>query len=257
MKKRIFFLTGTVLLLILAVAGLTFVPGKAEPRLTLRLSSEKTNYKLGEPITFNFELTNGSGKQVELLDGFDIASSSISLEVSLDGKPYARCGDSGWGTLDASLQSPLNLPPDQSLETSGSMLWKRSAKDTPEFFFTRSGSLSFRAKYVALLLSDGKRMEIPLESEPIQITLESPSGEDLEVWNKIKDDGNFALLIQKNRVDISDSKTEERAKFMQKVEDIIGTHPNSFYAESLHQSKAKFEAAEIARQEMIKKMQIQ
>jgi len=61
-----------------------------------------------------------------------------------------------------------------------------------------------------------------VDSEPIAITVEEPIGEDLEVWNRIKNDGKFAFFIQ--------------------VEDILQKYPRSIYAAPLRRSLEKFES---------------
>ena len=94
-----------------------------------------------------------------------------------------------------------------------------------------------------------------IESEPIKITIEEPADEDLEVWNKIKNNGDFAYFIQEGDIRIPVYKMEERAKFQQEVEQILIDYPNSFYATSLRQSLDKFKANEAKRQELLQKIQ--
>jgi hypothetical protein len=233
----------------------------AKPLLKFTLKSEKTNYKLGEPINFIFELKNESNSEIIVLDGFNVGESTFLLEVSSKVKGYTGCNDHGWGLID-SLNSETKLIPKQYITAKGNILWVLSAQEMPLFRFKESGKYIFRANYIfAIENGDAKTntelnmVNMTLESEPIEITLEEPEGEDLEVWNKIKDDGNFAYFIQKGDFLIPIYKTEEREKFKQKVEQILNEHPNSFYAESLKLSLAKFRTAEAQRQSFLKKVQ--
>jgi len=96
-----------------------------------------------------------------------------------------------------------------------------------------------------------------LESEPIRVIVNEPEGENLEVWNKIGDNENFAYFMQNNETLISNDKPEERAKFQAELNDVLQNYPNSFYAQSLRQSLDKFNANEAKRQELREKVKNQ
>ena len=89
----------------------------------------------------------------------------------------------------------------------------------------------------------------------MKITITEPNGENLDVWNKIKDNGDIGYFLQEGDLIRGRYYTaEERAKFQQEVQQIISEHPNSFYAQSLRQSLDKFRASEAERQEYMKKL---
>jgi hypothetical protein len=93
-----------------------------------------------------------------------------------------------------------------------------------------------------------------VESEPIKIVINEPVGEDLEVWNKIKDNGNFAYFIQEDEIRIPSFKPDEREKFSKEFEQIINQYPNSLYTQSFRLSLDRFQAAEAKRQESMQKL---
>jgi len=229
--------------------------------LKLIVKSNKETYKLGEIVHLSFELKNISSKDAFIGEVFGVGGGSLTVHVSKDSKNFPEYSP-GWGIVDFSPQATL-IKPNKSIATSASVLWhlKPNALDGESnevinevgkkkllttYAFPEPGNYFVKAIF-----------RNNLESEPIQITIEKPQGEDLEVWNKIKDDGNFAYFIQINDFLIPSYKTEEREKFKQKVEKIINTYPNSFYAQSLRQSLEKFNANQAKRQEFLQKLEKQ
>lgn len=229
------------IIILLSIGTIAHTQKTPDTGLVLGLGSEKATYKLGEPISISIDLKNESDKKVRILDGFNLAESRFQLQVSSDGQEYRGSNDPGWGTVDT-INSWLDIEPGQNISINGNILWRMSATNQPEFIFREPSKLFFRVLYDFKI--DGTKDETRLISEPIAITIEEPRGEDLEVWNKIKDDGNFAYLIQRGEIRIPSHKKEERVKFKQKVEGIIKAHPNSSYAECLSQSLIKSNAAE-------------
>ncbi|HLA94867.1 MAG TPA: hypothetical protein VK612_04040 [Pyrinomonadaceae bacterium] len=245
----VFGFSGTAIFL--SIGSIAHMQKTPDTGLVLGLRSVKDTYKLGEPISISIDLKNESEKKVRILDGFNFAESKFQLQVSRDGQEYRGSNDPGWGTIDT-INSRVDIEPGQSVSINGNILWRMSAKNQPEFIFREPGNLFFRVLYDYKI--DGTKDEMRLVSDPIEITIVEPQGEDLEVWNKIKDDGNFAYLIQRDEILIPSYKKEERSKFKQKVEEIIRTHPSNSYAESLNQSLTKLNAAEEKRKAMIEKV---
>jgi len=81
-----------------------------------------------------------------------------------------------------------------------------------------------------------------VDSEPIAITVEEPIGEDLEVWNRIKNDGKFAFFIQEGGIQAQVYERDLRDAFQKQVEDILQKYPRSIYAAPLRRSLEKFES---------------
>ena len=222
-------------------------------KLKLSLSFPKETYKLGEPISPLFELKNGSNKPVIVLDKFGVETGFLKVFATKNNTDFIGFGNSRWGVLDSA--SKTYILPNESKRTTAGILWYVDSQGLPAFRLKEPGTYYFKSRYSVLF--EGEKLRIDLESEPVQITIEEPIGEDLQVWNKIKDNGNFAYFIQEGDLQIPDYKPEERTKFLQQVEQILTDHPNSFYAESLRQSLTKFRASETKRQESLQKIQDQ
>ena len=228
----------------LSSTGLNQVSSSSPDALTLTLYASKKSYRLGEKIDLSFSLTNRENKDLLLKDVLGTGTGFLDLECTNNGRDFFGCSDPSWGTLDFNDPS-TPLAAGETIFTSTSILWDWKVQDVPTYIFLKAGVYNVNARYTAHLLDEkGKVVPYDLRSDPIQIEILEPRGEDLEVWNKIKDDGNFAYLLQRDHIRIPFYKKEERAKFKQKVEEIIKAHPNSSYTESLNQSLMKSNAAE-------------
>ncbi|MGI9054513.1 MAG: hypothetical protein ACR2F2_01790 [Pyrinomonadaceae bacterium] len=224
-----------------------------ESGLILKLDSPKNIYKLGETIDFSFELENKTNEAVTLLDLFGTGTGFLHVEASKNGNEFIGCDDPRWGIMDVGAKTYIN--PNESVKSKSDVLWTLKTQDIAGFRFDEAGVYYIKANYTAHI--EGKNSPINTESLPIQITIEEPVGDDLKVWNIIKENGEFAYFIQKGHIHIPSYKAEERARFLREVEQILNDYPNTFYADSLRQSMDKFKASEIRSQEMMKKLKKQ
>jgi len=249
----------------LGLASLAAYPDKIEATskiVSLKISSDRTNYKLGEVVKLSIELKNESENNLVIHDVFGVGDGSVRVFISSDGKTYPEYSP-GWGQMDFASTNTI-IKPNESIVSSADVLWhskpnaikgesdavvKEVAKKTllTDYAFPEAGIYFIKATYT---------YNESLESEPIQITMTEPVGEDLEVWNKIKNRGEFAFFIQNDYFQI-DYKPEERAKFQKEIENILIDHPTSLYAESLRQSLEKFRASEAKRQDFLRNLQKQ
>jgi len=251
MKNKYILLTLCIFGCFLGITSFAYMQSNSTGKLKLTVDSSKKIYKLGEVINLSFNLKNEGSETVFLLDIFGTGSGYLNIDISQNGEDYKRFQHPRWGKLD-SCCSKITLEPNKSSEASGKISWIWVKQNVPGYTFSNPGIYYLKASYTTMI--DGKKDRLFLESEPIQITIEEPTGEDLEVWNKIKDNGDFAYFIQEGSYRIPNYKPEERAKFQQEIENIINQYPNSFYAQSLQQSLDKFKAREEKRKADKEKM---
>ena len=240
---------------LLAVTSFAYIQVSSKPTLKLAVGFPKETYKLGESISPIFELTNGGDKTITLWDKFGVETGFLHVSATKDGGNPIGFGNSRWGIGDSFAKT--FIAPNQTIQSTAGILWYRNPKtENLAFRLTEAGDYYFKISYLAHL-EEGEQTATKLESEPIKITIEEPKGEDLEVWNKIKDNGNFAYFIQEGDMLIPGYKPEERAKFQAEVEDILAKYPNSFYATSLRQSLEKYKATEAKQQEFLERIKAQ
>jgi hypothetical protein len=242
---------------------------EVDPKLELKLTTPKLASLLGEVTRFDFAVTNNSKETVIFRNSLDPMSGYLNIFISKNrNRDFKQYIGPGWGKSDAVFRI-VSLKPDETVRESAPIFWhakpelsvasadhviKRVTEDLimTNYAFPERGTYYIKAS--CLIHLSNRTEAILLESEPIEVTIDEPAGEDLEVWNKIKNSGDFAYFIQEGDFLIPSYKTEERAKFQRDVEQILNDHPSSFYAQSLRQSLDKFRAKEVRRQENIDKL---
>jgi hypothetical protein len=250
---------------IIVVITLVFVGAyaSASADLSLEIGVDRKSYKLGEVVPIKFVICNETTRYVYLSDE---AVEKITVQISTDGNNYrSYSGPSRNFTLDG-VGTPIKIGPGSELVRGKTVLWNfvpdvshlnsdaakpiLSDRILTDYAFPRANTYLVKA-----VLTDNQNGSlIKIESQPIEIVIEIPRNEDLEVWNIIKRNGEFAYFIQEGDITRGYKKPEERSRFLQQISEIVNQHPNSFYAGVLRLSLDKFRAGETERDELIKKM---
>lgn len=220
-------------------------------KLKLVVSSSKTTYLLGEVVPFSIELTNGSGGEVIIENTVDPVYGSLKFYVSNESKSINyEYMNPKWGIRE--VNSFVEMKENEKITNSKNVLSKLKSNTEVEYFFQKAGVYNLRVSYQIRYARETK--PVLIESNPIQITIEEPVGEDLEVWNKIKDNGDIAYFLQEGEFNIPSYKMKEREKLRQEVEQLLIAHPNSFYAKPFKQSLEKFQVIEEKRKAYLEKI---
>jgi len=111
-----------------------------------------------------------------------------------------------------------------------------------DYAFLKSGVYFIKA----FLIIPGQHLE-KMEIKPLQIVINEPKGEDLEVWNKIKNEGEVGYFIQHGSV------RTDKEKVLQSVEKILQEYADSYLTDGLTQKLEKFHSGEQRRKELIAK----
>ena len=240
----------------------------SQTKLELEITASKPSYMVGEFNSFNFEITNKSNERVFFANALGAGTGYLKVFISKGDNNFKRYVGPRWGKDDA-IPGVLTLKPNESVKNTTTIFWnvkpvisnssppdviKRATegKILADYAFPEAGTYYVKASYTIFFAKQAN--PIIIESEPIKVIIEKPVGEDLEVWNQIKDSSNFAYFIHEGDFLIPSYKPEERAKFQEEIEQILIDHPNSFYASSLRQSLDKFRANEAKRLEFQEKM---
>jgi hypothetical protein len=258
MKYKFIILTLSCLTLVYGFTIMGYMQNSEKNYIEVAITSLNETYSLGEVVPVHLVIKNIDSKEVTVYGDLDFAK----LYISQDGKTYKECTNSARKRPDEN-RSPIKLSPNASILNNETILWNSDKQNVEyswkerrvltDYVFPMAGDYYIKAKYGIYVSSK----PIFLESKPIKITVTEPKGEDLEVWNKIKDNGDFAYFIQYGDLLKPYDKTEQQAKFQTEVEQILTDYPNSFYATPLQQSLDKFRANEVRRQEFLQKAQNQ
>ncbi|MCA1590809.1 MAG: hypothetical protein LC730_04870 [Acidobacteria bacterium] len=228
----------------------------------IEVRAEKSTYVLGELVTLNLALRNDGSNDV-LLAGVNAQSGYVRIWLSdADGK-FREYSNAAWGSKKT---SPRTLKPGEKVSSSATVLanskpdvshlsedWARQTSEDrimTSYAFPKAGIYYIKA----VLIIPGEVMT-KIESDPIQITIEEPVGENSEVWNKTKNRGDFAYFIQEGQVIASTE--EKKRKFLQEVHALVESFPNSSLANQIQKSYAVFRANEEKRLEMLEKVKRQ
>jgi hypothetical protein len=213
---------------------------ESDAGIQLNISS-KDSYLLGETVFFDFEVKNNSSADIRV-KGLDLDSRYITLYISFEGKTYkqykhSRIKDQKGGLFKAgqikkSRSGVLwNLSP---VETSANWKEKAETEILTYYAFPQPGIYFVKA----VLQIPSNENPIKIESKPIQIIINEPTGEDLNVWNLIKDRSDIGYFIQEGEPRAY--KEDEKQKLIQEVEKIIKDYPNSLLTNQIKQSLEKF-----------------
>lgn len=235
------------------------------PNLTLRVKSEKSVYLLGEAISLHLELANETNMPIFFhqctinpnlgyLKILVATSNGLFKEYRspLQGVKDKLCGES-------------YLPSAQVISSRMSILWNSklptshlntdAARKVSEGSITTEYSMPLTDVYsVKAILYFPNKPELKIESQPIQIAVNEPTGDDLKVWNRIKNNGEFAYFIQ--RSGFLTPEGEEREKLLKEIEQITQTYPNSLLANQMKQKLEEFWVNEEKRRELLEKVRM-
>lgn len=265
MKNKSFAIVPITLLGIFCGLAISVHKGyvRASNEVDLAATPSLSVLRLGELLTLDIKLTNNTQKPKYFWKPYV----KIAFKESGDFKLYAPAGPAI--SLDG-INMPSKLDPQATMGTPRTILWNSkpsvghlnpdAAKPELEgrilsdYAFPETGT--YFVKVYVMIFDDesGSGTGKMVESDPIKITITAPKGEDLEVWNKIKDNGEFAYFMQEGDITRGYKKPENRTKFQQELQDILNKYPNSFYSQSLRQSLDKFRVGEAKRQEIRDKL---
>jgi hypothetical protein len=239
-----------------------------ETDLSLKGYTNKEAFILGEPVAVRFEFSN-NGNTPLAVHQLGVENGILKIFVAREGNEFKRYWGYGWGQKMGRMRS---LAPGEShsykeakilyqgkISTDG--LSKKAIQEkldgnvTTEYAFPEPGVYFIKAvsSYADKIPSFGKDSAVKIksiESEPIKVVIKEPAGEDLEIWNQIKGNGEIALLMQDNV--FNTSKPMEKEALTDKVEQIIERHPNSIYSGYFRLNLEKFKAVEAKRNELFK-----
>ena len=264
MKQKRTILTTLIGVCIVCIIAFSYgQKSTASENIVLRISTPKGYYKLGELIPVSVKITNESSDAVYIpSNSLDEVGIKIATNENTGYKYYVGQGQNY--VLDG-IYPDIKINPTETISKQKTILWNHKpevshlnadaakpllkGKILNDYAFSKQGIYFLKAFIMSL--KDGRRVEV--ESEPIQVKIDEPIGEDLAVWNDIKVNGNIGYLIQYGDLPMSIRKTEERVNLQNEVQRIIENHQNSFYSEVLRQSLATFRANEEKRKALKEK----
>lgn len=242
--------------LVLATASL-FYGTQEFGQLTLAVQADKGSYLLGDLITLKFRLVNKS-KEVVFLQAYpDVFHGELGVFIAYADKRFRGYLGPGWGLNGRTGKHRIPLGPGEIYETEATVLYNhrfetshlnedaaRPIKEKligTEYALPKSGTYHIKA-----ILSLGSKNEI--ESEPIEIRINEPQNiDDVEVWNVLKSDPEYAYFIQTGSTKTGPSKKHpgyaKSQRVVENLENIVNFYSASRYGEHIRSALAKHRAS--------------
>ena len=262
-RKTVLVLTAVIglcsLVLLLGISGAkTFGSANLdEQNLGVRISPLKNSYVQGEVVALDVEISN-NGQSDVFLKGSNVESGFVKIFIAGEDQKFKQYSHSAWirdrrGDF---------IKPGQTIKSQATLLWnfkpqvshlnEDAARNASEGLILTDYAFNKPGTYVvkAVLIIPGET-QIRIESEPVQIVIEAPTGEDLKVWNLIKDNGEIAYFIQEGAV--RSPKPEEQEKVQKEIEQLTSSYPNGLLASQIRQSLDKFRVSDAKRKEFMEK----
>jgi hypothetical protein len=244
-----------VVMLVLITASLCFgyepdgAAGQKFSQLDLNVQPDKKSYFLGELVGLKFRVVNKSDAPVVLRGGADVWHGLLKVLIAYNDEQYREYLGPGWGLKDVAGMAETEITVGGVFETEATVLYNHRLEtghlselytkqavqnrvDT-EYALIRPGIYRIKA-----VLYDSQ-FENKIESEPIQISVSEPRGDDLEVWNVIKADPEYGYFIQTGSPK-SHPEAAKSKQLVQVLEKVVNSHPQSRYAETIRPSLSKY-----------------
>lgn len=219
--------------------------------LSFTVSTDKKEYILGEPVKCTFDYKN-LGKDPVRIFGGGVDTGAFDVMIAGPDNEFKEFYVGIWGLK---VGRSLDVAPNQTVSYSAIVLW-HGAKDVShlsdyaaklalEGIVATAYAFPAPGIYKIKGVSSTVREGTPIETEPIEIVVSGPVGEDLQVWNRIKDDRQIALLLQGGGFDVY--KDSEAKPSIDKIEQIIEQFPDSTYTQYLRSNLEKYKEGVKAR----------
>jgi len=254
-----------LLITVFVSAQQSAIPQNDFSRLTFRVNTEKPAYILGEAVNLQIEVVNETSETINFPQcALRPEFGSMKILIAQENGSFKEYRGPGWGVKDKWCgDSPI--APGQSLRNQVTVLWnpkiptshlneeaaKRATegKITTDYAIPKAGAYLVKAVFGYLGNNRPK-----LESAPTQIAVNEPMGEDFEVWNKIKNNGELAYFLQQGT--FLTSKDEERKSLLTTLEEIAQKFPNSLHGKRVQQKLVEYRQKEAELQELKRKYEL-
>jgi hypothetical protein len=226
----------------MAVPALTVEP----LNISVGVRPSKLRYTLGEVVEFDIEVENRGNSAVKIRS-IDVRSGFLQLFLAKNNQNFRKYSHSAW---IGGGQKRISLEPGQSLQSKGDIYWNSKPRTThlnklaaeriererilSDYAFDEPGVYQIKA---VMILPEYNGLRI--ESTPIDIFIDYATGSDLEVWNRIRNNGDFAYFIQQG--EIPGSSQSRSNDFVTSLRSISSEFPESLLGKQIAESLSRYE----------------
>lgn len=265
MKRRTRIFSATiVLLLCMSLFVLAFrnaqtksIQKNRSTSIVVTLIPIKNQYFLGEVVAVDITVVNKGTNDVPLC-GTSIKSGCVQFFIARQDKEFELYTDLGVRTRTGlSLKSGQSQSSRATLFANGKPQVERLNSDAAEtiskgrirsdYAFPESGTYSIKAQLVI-----PNEISTRIESNTVQVQINEPEGDDLNVWEAIKGSSEIAFFVQYRA--IASSNAEKREALVNQIEQVVNSNPNGTLAKNLEKGLEEFRAKEVKSKEAREKL---
>ncbi len=212
-----------------------------EKLLKLTVASSQGSYVMGELVELTASVKNIGKNKAVINKLLTIESGNLQIFIAGDDREFGSYLGPGWGIDERMIQYTLN--PGESISDSDKILWNfapavthlnaRAAKQAQKGRVPTSYAFDKPGLY-RIKLRDDKTFE----SNEIIVVIEEPTGDDLQIWQAIKDRPDLGFFIQKGSPQSYDPAEMTRVK--KGIESLLEQHPNGKISNALRESLVSF-----------------
>lgn len=218
--------------------------------IVIDVRADKRPYVLGDPLELDIEVMNRSAATIQMPGQIDVWVGNIEVFVTDASGEYKQYRGPGWGLRDVADAGTQTLRSGRAANTSATLLYnhgsrvdhlnaaaqaKLGGRLAEGFAFTRAGIYS-----VVVVYRGGDRMA-DVVSEPVQIVMTEPKGDDLQVWNRLRVDPETAYFLHTASAK-GHPASDKALALVDTLEALVNLHPASHYADAIRTSLAKHRA---------------
>lgn len=219
--------------------------------VSLIVETDSRDIVQGEPFEFVVKLQNDTKEAVNVRANVHPHGGDLKFYVSSDGENYKRFVSPGIRSMEGG-RSLLKLDTGDSVGGPVKLFWNDKPKLTnlapsavdkisrdrilTSFVFPEPGKYFVRAELFNVAINGGAG--VTLTSKAVEVRVSQPSGEDLLVWEKIKDRPDIAFFLQEGwfrKVSASDRNLLE-----DELASLVVTYPSSRIARKVGKSLQRF-----------------
>jgi hypothetical protein len=231
----------------LAVFGLAVAacPSRVEAApcpIAAQVSARRPAVVLGEPVDLTLVLKNTGASAIELhAPSEKTGTVRLAIAADADAATFLSYNGPEWGTKDAR-RPPVRLKKKGSLRLNLRVLSNgvpHAGKPNPNeistpFAFGTAGRFVARVRYE----DRSSCPDAPVEAT-VKIQVAAPAGEELVVWDRIKNCAACAVLLHTAELDPNDRASQEAVGLFRQI---VAQHPRTRYAKSIRTVLAKIDS---------------
>ncbi len=224
------------------------VPALNFARLSFQLATDKTEYFPGELVRLDFHLTARAPEGAAAPDCLMVENGYVRVFLRFERGEYLEYHGPGWGMADL-LPHIVLLPPGEAVNGSATLLYNHrpetahlrplyaeqalSGRIPDEYALSRAGFYQLKAR-----LYDNE-MENYVDSDPVQIRVIEPEGENAPVWETMRRHPELGFLVQAGVLPGASSEAEEQ-QAESTLNGLLSAYPGSAYARQIRPQLEKF-----------------